>query len=64
MSIKINYQNKSNGKISSNHVLFTDDKFNRFKFLGTIIGFISVFILFYDQVYISRSTTIFSVLIV
>ena len=28
MSIKINYQNKSNGKISSNHVLFTDDKFN------------------------------------
>ena len=44
--------------------IFTDDKFNRFKFLGTIIGFISVFILFYDQVYISRSTTIFSVLIV
>ena len=28
MSMKINYQNKSNGKISSNHVLFTDDKFN------------------------------------
>ena len=44
--------------------IFTDDKFNRFKFLGTVIGFISVFILFYDQVYISRSTTIFSVLIV
>ena len=25
---------------------FTSDKFNRFKFLGTVIGFISVFILF------------------
>ena len=28
MSIKINYQTKSNGKITSNQVLFTDDKFN------------------------------------
>ncbi len=43
---------------------FTSDKFNRFKFLGTVIGFISVFILFYDQVYISRTTNFFSVLIV
>ena len=43
---------------------FTNDKFNRYKFLGTVIGFISVFILFYDQVYISKTTTIFSVLIV
>ena len=43
---------------------FTSDKFNRFKFLGTVIGFISVFILFYDQVYISRTTTFLSVLIV
>tara|TARA_B100000963_G_scaffold280783_1_gene249249 strand:+ start:1630 stop:2529 length:900 start_codon:yes stop_codon:yes gene_type:complete len=43
---------------------FTSDKFNRFKFLGTVIGFISVFILFYDQVYISRTTTLSSVLIV
>jgi len=43
---------------------FTNDKFNRFKFLGTIIGFISVFILFYDQIYISKTTTIFSVFIV
>ena len=43
---------------------FTNDKFNRYKFLGTIIGFISVFILFYDQVYISKTTTIISVLIV
>ncbi len=43
---------------------FTNDKFNRFKFLGTVIGFISVFILFYDQVYISKTTTIISVLIV
>ena len=37
---------------------FTNDKFNRYKFLGTVIGFISVFILFYDQVYISKTTTI------
>ena len=44
--------------------IFTDDKFNRYKFLGTVIGFISVFILFYDQVYISKTTTIISVLIV
>ncbi len=44
--------------------LFTNDKFNRYKFLGTVIGFISVFILFYDQVYISKTTTIISVLIV
>ena len=43
---------------------FTSDKFNRFKFLGTVIGFISVFILFYDQIYISKTTTILSVLIV
>ena len=43
---------------------FTSDKFNRFKFLGTVIGFISVFILFYDQVYISKTTSILSVLIV
>ncbi len=43
---------------------FSNDKFNRYKFLGTVIGFISVFILFYDQVYISKTTTIFSVLIV
>ena len=43
---------------------FTSDKYNKFKLIGTIIGFISVFILFYDQVYISKSTTIKSVLIV
>ena len=43
---------------------FTHDKFNRYKFLGTVIGFISVFILFYDQVYISKTTTLVSVLIV
>ena len=43
---------------------FTSDKFNRFKFLGTVIGFISVFILFYDQIYISKTTTLLSVLIV
>ena len=28
MSIKINYTNKAAGKISSNLVLFVDDKFN------------------------------------
>jgi drug/metabolite transporter (DMT)-like permease len=44
--------------------LFTKDKFNKFKLIGTIIGFISVFILFYDQVYIAQSTTIKSVLMV
>ena len=45
---------------------FTNDKFNRYKFLGTVIGFISIFILFYDQVYILffKTTTIISVLIV
>ena len=43
---------------------FTNDKFNRYKFLGTVIGFISVFILFYDQVYITKTTTLVSVLIV
>ena len=44
--------------------LFTDDKFNKYKLIGTMIGFISVFILFYDQVYVTKSTTIKSVLIV
>ena len=44
--------------------LFKLDKFNKFKLIGTIIGFISVFILFYDQVYIAQSTTIKSVLMV
>ncbi|RZO93154.1 MAG: DMT family transporter [alpha proteobacterium HIMB114] len=44
--------------------LFTNDKFNKYKLIGTLIGFVSVFILFYDQVYIEKSTTIKSVLIV
>ncbi len=44
--------------------LFKLDKFNKFKLIGTIIGFTSVFILFYDQVYITQSTTIQSVLMV
>lgn len=44
--------------------LFKLDKFNKFKLIGTIIGFTSVFILFYDQVYITQSTTIKSVLMV
>jgi len=44
--------------------LFTNDKFNKYKLFGTLIGFVSVFILFYDQVYVTKSTTIKSVLIV
>lgn len=44
--------------------LFTNDKFNKYKLIGTLIGFVSVFILFYDQVYVTKSTTIKSVLIV
>ena len=44
--------------------LFTDDKFNKYKLIGTLIGFTSVFFLFYDQVYVTKSTTIKSVLIV
>ena len=44
--------------------LFTNDKFNKYKLIGTMIGFVSVFILFYDQVYVTKSTTIKSVLIV
>ena len=44
--------------------LFTNDKFNKYKLIGTLIGFVSVFILFYDQVYVTKSTTIKSVLII
>ena len=44
--------------------LFTNDKFNKYKLIGTLIGFFSVFILFYDQVYVTKSTTIKSVLII
>lgn len=44
--------------------IFTKEKFNKYKLLGTVIGFISVFILFYDQVYITKTTTVKSVLIV
>jgi drug/metabolite transporter (DMT)-like permease len=40
------------------------DKFNKFKILGTITGFFSVFILVYDQVYLSQSSSFISVLLV
>ena len=36
----------------------TDDKFNRFKFIGTCIGFLSVSILVYDQIYITENTNL------
>ena len=42
----------------------TDDKFNKYKFLGTCIGFFSVCILVYDQTYITRTTNLQSILIV
>src|SRR5210317_1534744 len=42
----------------------TDDKFNRFKFIGTCIGFLSVSILVYDQIYITENTNLISVLFV
>ena len=40
------------------------DKFNKFKILGTVTGFFSVFILVYDQVYLSQSSSFISVLLV
>ena len=45
------------------HILGSD-KFNKYKFLGTAVGFISVFILVYDQVYLNQSTNFFSVILV
>ena len=41
-----------------------DDKFNKFKFIGTCIGFLSVAILVYDQIYITETTNLISVLFV
>lgn len=40
------------------------DKFNKFKILGTVTGFFSVFILVYDQVYLSQSSSFISVILV
>ena len=40
------------------------DKFNKFKVLGTITGFFSVFILVYDQVYLNQSSSFYSVFLV
>ena len=42
----------------------TDDKFNKFKFIGTCVGFFSVAILVYDQIYVTESTNLISVLFV
>ena len=43
---------------------FTNDKFNKFKLLGTFVGFLGVLILLYDQIYITKNTNIISVLFV
>ena len=44
--------------------IFTKDKFNKYKLFGSIIGFLSIFILVYDQIYITKSTTIVSIIFV
>lgn len=41
-----------------------DDKFNKLKFVGTCIGFLSVLILVYDQIYITGTTNFISVFFV
>ena len=43
---------------------WTEDKFNKFKFIGTCIGFLSVGILVYDQIYLTQSTSFLSILYV
>ena len=42
----------------------TDDRFNKYKFIGTCIGFCSVAVLVYDQIYITETTNLSSVLYV
>ena len=42
----------------------SDDKFNKYKFIGTCIGFSSVAVLVYDQIYITETTNLTSVLFV
>ena len=44
--------------------IFTKEKFNKYKLFGSIIGFLSIFILVYDQIYITKSTTIVSIIFV
>ena len=44
--------------------IFTKDKFNKYKLFGSIIGFLSIVVLVYDQVYLSKLTNIKSVLFV
>ena len=42
----------------------SDDRFNKYKFIGTCIGFCSVAVLVYDQIYITETTNLSSVLYV
>jgi len=42
----------------------SDDKFNKYKLIGTCIGFCSVAVLVYDQIYITETTDLTSVLYV
>ena len=43
---------------------FTDDKFNKFKFIGVCLGFFSVIILVYDNIYLTKTTNFISVIFV
>ena len=49
--------------ITLSHFL-TEDKFNNYKFIGTCIGFFSVGILVYDQIYITETTNFLSIFFV
>ena len=42
----------------------SDDKFNKYKFIGTCVGFCSVAVLVYDQIYITETTNVSLVLYV
>ncbi len=46
------------------HIFTHDDKFNKFKFIGTCLGFAGVLILIYDQIHVTKTTNIISVLLV
>ena len=46
------------------HIFTHDDKFNKFKFIGTCFGFTGVLILIYDQIHLTKTTDIISVLLV
>ena len=49
--------------ITLSHFL-TEDKFNNYKFIGTCLGFFSVGILVYDQIYITETTNFLSIFFV